>query len=305
MDYTIGDAPHFVSAYGITFHSFAKINSQLYEVYLFTSEVRGMQKVRIIVPPAYATSGNSTYYPVLYLLHGAYGNADTWTTFAPGQIACGNESLITVMPNGDSFGFYTNWVNPGNDAPQNWRTYHMEQLVPWIDLNFRTVAKKQGRALIGFSMGGFGAIRYAQQYPHNFAYTVGLSCPLDMRDTHIQQTLYNFPFDGKPLVGPFGIPSQPIASNGWYAQDPITHAATLRDVNVALYAGDGDSLEILLRDSTIRMRNTLVSLNISVYFDDFGNGQFVGHGCTGKHDGTCMVGLLIKVLPRVMAVLKQ
>ncbi|CAF1034706.1 unnamed protein product [Adineta steineri] len=57
--------------------------------------------------------------------------------------------------------------------------------------------------------------------------------------------------------------------------------------------------------ATIRMRNTLISLNISVYFDDFGNGQSVGHGCTGKHDGTCMVGLLINVLPHVMAVLEQ
>ena len=142
VNYTIGDVPNFVSSHGITFHSFTKINSQLYEVTLSTSEVRGIQKVRIIVPLAYATSGNKARYPVLYLLHGAYGNAETWTTFAPGQIACGNESLITVMPNGDSFGFYTNWVNPGDVAPQNWRTYHMEQLVPWIDFNFRTVAKK-------------------------------------------------------------------------------------------------------------------------------------------------------------------
>ena len=76
-------------------------------------------------------------------------------------------------------------------------------------------------------------------------------------------------------------------------------------VNVALYAGDGDSLEILLRETTIRMRNTLISLNIPVYFDDFGNGQSVGYGCTGKHDGTCMVGLLMRVLRRVMPVLEQ
>jgi S-formylglutathione hydrolase FrmB len=86
------------------------------------------------------------------------------------------------MPNGDSFGFYINWVNPGDVAPHNWRTYHMEQLVSWIDFSLRTVAKKEGCAVVGFPMGGFGAIRYAQQYPNNFAYAAGLSCPLDLLD---------------------------------------------------------------------------------------------------------------------------
>jgi len=36
--------------------------------------------------------------------------------------------------------------------------------VPWIDLNLRTVAKKEGRAIAGLSMGGFGAIHYAELY---------------------------------------------------------------------------------------------------------------------------------------------
>jgi hypothetical protein len=39
------------------------------------------------------------------------------------------------------------------------------------------------------------------------------------------------------LVGPFGYPSAPLSSNGWFAQSTITRAAELRNISIALYAG--------------------------------------------------------------------
>jgi S-formylglutathione hydrolase FrmB len=214
VDYAQGDPPYFVSAHGITMLSFFQLNKELYEVYLTSNEVRGMQRVRILVPHDYTTSGDSRRYPVLYLLHGAHGGAADWTTAGAAQVIGSNVSLITVMPNGDPFGFYTNWIIPGDVAPQNWRTYHMEQLVPWIDSNFRTIARKEGRAIAGLSMGAFGAIRYAEQYPNNFAYVAGFSGPFDLLDKHAQQGILDLPNNGKPLLGPFGSPSQPLGSSG-------------------------------------------------------------------------------------------
>jgi hypothetical protein len=72
-----------------------------------------------------------------------------------------------------------------------------------------------------------------------------------------------------------------LGSNGWFAQNSITHTASLRGVNVALYVGDSYSLELLLRDTTYRLRDVLNSLNISVYFNDYGYGQSVSYGYTG------------------------
>ncbi|WP_234024570.1 alpha/beta hydrolase-fold protein, partial [Streptomyces baarnensis] len=40
---------------------------------------------------------------------------------------------------------------------------------PWIDANFRTYAEYDGRAVSGFSMGGFGALKYAAKYYGHFA----------------------------------------------------------------------------------------------------------------------------------------
>jgi S-formylglutathione hydrolase FrmB len=243
---------------------------------------------------------------VLYLLHGAGGGAPSWTGGGGAQNITANASLITVMPNGGHVGFYTNWVNPGNFTPQNWRTYHMEQLVPWIDLNLRTIAKKEGRAITGLSMGGYGAIRYAEQYSNNFIYATSFSGVIDILDVRVQNRILNktSPY-GKPFVGPFGYPTAPIDSNGWFAENTITHAAELRSMSVALYTGSVGIPESILRDGSYHLRDVLVSGNISVYFNDYGNGQSIGHGCNGTHIWPCWNAALTDVLPRMMAVLQQ
>jgi S-formylglutathione hydrolase FrmB len=303
---TTADVPNFVSGFGLTVLSSTQLNNQLYEVAVASEEVRGNQTVRILVPTDYTTSGTSRRYPVLYLLHGASGGAADWTTKGAAQNITGNASLITVMPNGDPFGFYTNWVIPGNSTPQNWRTYHMEQLVPWIDINLRTVAKKQGRAIAGLSMGGFGAMHYAELYSDNFIYGASFSGAVNILDPRLQRGILNHPTsDGKPFVGPFGYPSAPISSNGWFAADTINRASELRDISIALYTGNVGQPEMMLRDGSYRLRDMLVLFNIPVYFNDYGDGQSIGHGCNGAHAWPCWDATLIDVLPRMMAVLQQ
>jgi S-formylglutathione hydrolase FrmB len=306
IENTIGDAPNFVSAFGLTVQSSTLLNPQLYEVVVSSKEVLGNQAILIIVPTDYTTSGPSRRYPVLYLLHGAYNNAASWTTRGSAQNITGNASLITVMPNGDPFGFYTNWVNPENASQQNWRTYHMEQLVPWIDLNLRTVAKKEGRSIAGLSMGGYGAIHYAELYTDNFIYAASFSGVINLFDTRVQKIVINLPGPGKPLLlGPFGDPSAPVGSNGWFAEDTITRAAELRNISIALYTGNADGWESTFGDGSHRLQNLLLMLNIPVYLDDYGNGQSIGHGCNGKHNWDCFSASLIDVFPRIMAVLQQ
>jgi S-formylglutathione hydrolase FrmB len=306
VDDTISDAPNFVSGFGLTVLSSTQLKNQLYEVVVSSEEVRGNQTIRILVPTDYTTSGTSRRYPVLYLLHGATDNATAWTIKGAAQNITGNVSLITVMPNGDPFGFYTNWVIPGNATPQNWPTYHMEQLVPWVDLNLRTVAKKQGRAIAGNSMGGFGAIHYAELYSDNFIYAASFSGALDLLDSRVQTKILNLTtIDGKPLVGPFGYPSAPISSNGWFAEDTITRAAELRDIYIALYNGNNDYTDSIYLPGCYHLRDLLILFNIPVYLDDYGDGQSIGHGCQGKHNWTCFIASFIDVLPRMMGVLQQ
>ena len=73
-------------------------------------------------------------------------------------------------------------LNPVSySGPKNWETFHMNQLLPWIEANFRTYAEYDGRAVSGFSMGGFGALKYTAKYFGHFASVSAHSGPASLR----------------------------------------------------------------------------------------------------------------------------
>jgi len=306
IDGIYGDAPNFISGAGITVLATSQINKQLYELVLSSEQVRGSQTIRILLPEDYTTSGPNRRYPTLYLLHGATDDGRSWTMKGAAQRVIGNSPIISIMPNGDPAGFYTNWVIPGDAAPQNWRTYHMEQLVPWVDLNLRTVAKKTGRAIAGNSMGGYGTIHYAERYTNNFVYAASFSGAVDIMDPSLQKMILDaLTPSGQPFVGPFGYPNASESTNGWIAENTVNHASLFRNISVALYTGAVGSLELLLRNGTYRLRTAIQATTTPLYFDDYGHGQSIGQGCTGEHSWNCWKGTLGDVLPRMLAVLEQ
>ncbi|MFJ8744818.1 alpha/beta hydrolase [Embleya sp. NPDC127516] len=130
-------------------------------------------KVRIWLPDDYV-SDPAKAYQVLYLLHGGAGDFEQWSKSDAGDILDTIDRRtfkgIVVMPEGGKSGWYTDWAGHtrGNFAPM-WETFHMRQLVPWIDANFNTVANRSGRAVAGLSMGGLGALRYAADFREQFS----------------------------------------------------------------------------------------------------------------------------------------
>ncbi|MEV4440764.1 alpha/beta hydrolase-fold protein [Streptomyces sp. NPDC049577] len=133
--------------------------------------------VNVLLPDDYHVSGRT--YPVLYLLHGGlqdfiefdHQGVREWTAGKP---------IIVVMPDGGQAGWYSNPVS-SNVGPRNWENFHIAQLIPWIDANFRTYAEYDGRAVSGFSMGGFGALKYAAKYWGHFASVSAHSGPASLR----------------------------------------------------------------------------------------------------------------------------
>lgn len=148
--------------------------------YRFETDAIGWNPaVNVLVPDGYRDSGRT--YPVLYLFHGGGPGQDfiSWDRAKIREAAAGKE-LIIVMPDGGPGGWYSNPVH-SNSGPRNWQTFHMDQLLPWIDANFRTYDEFEGRAVGGFSMGGFGALKYAAHFPDRFASVSVHSGPADMR----------------------------------------------------------------------------------------------------------------------------
>jgi S-formylglutathione hydrolase FrmB/LysM repeat protein len=133
--------------------------------------------VNVLLPDDYQTSGRT--YPVLYMFHGGADDFRQFDFLGIRELTAG-KPIIVVMPDGGHAGWYSNPVT-SFVGPRNWETFHIAQLLPWIDANFRTFAEYDGRAVSGFSMGGFGALKYAAKYYGHFASVSAHSGPASLR----------------------------------------------------------------------------------------------------------------------------
>lgn len=155
------------------------------------SEILGVEKIySIYLPDGYDTSGER--YPVLYLLHGAWGNHKSWNRDGGGEqpritdelIAAGEiEKMIVVMPDATGIGERRGGKNMGYFNVKDWayEDFFFQEFIPHIDQTFRTIATKECRAIAGLSMGGGGSVVYAQRHPEMFGACYSTSGLLDHR----------------------------------------------------------------------------------------------------------------------------
>lgn len=126
--------------------------------------LKGTTRLRVILPTGYAEHPERRY-PVLYLLHGAFDDYRSWVDKGAAENASEPYQMIVVMPDGGTFGWYANHVNNG---PQ-WESFHIGELIPWVDATFRTKPQRSERAIAGLSMGGHGTAAYSGRHPDLFA----------------------------------------------------------------------------------------------------------------------------------------
>ena len=157
----------------------------------YDSEILGINRRLTVYTPYGYEKNTKTKYPVLYLLHGAGGDEEAWSSMGRTAQILDNliakglaKPMIVVMPNGNpnqqaaqTFGLPTteyDWRDPAN---RNLYVKSLvEEIVPFIEKNYRTVAKKSHRAIAGLSMGGGHTIAASGMYPNVFDYI----CPLSM-----------------------------------------------------------------------------------------------------------------------------
>ena len=166
------------NGFGLTITDQA-LNGRLNYFRFATNQIAWQPGVNVLLPDDYFST-NWRRYPVMYLLH---GGAQDFRKFHMEDDIIGltaGRKLIVVMPDGGPAGWYCNPVT-SYAGPHNWESFHLNQLIPWIDANFRTYAEYDGRAVSGFSMGGFGALKYTAKYYGHFASVSAHSGPASLR----------------------------------------------------------------------------------------------------------------------------
>ena len=134
---------------------------------------------RVYTPPCYTEHAEESY-PVLYLIHGQTYNDDQWDRLGAGEaadalIAAGDLApFIIVMPADASH--FTQPTASGFDEAV------VEELIPWVDLNYRTLADRAHRAVGGLSRGASWAIHLALTHPELFGALGGHSPPVFQED---------------------------------------------------------------------------------------------------------------------------
>lgn len=132
-------------------------------------------KYTIYLPADYETSGEK--YPVLYLLHGMWSNSNEWISngkannYTKDAINAGIiGKMIIVMPNAfDSF-----YVD-GYDRKHDYESFFFNELMPHIEATYPVKTGRENTAIVGLSMGGFGASYYAFKYPEKFCFCYAMS----------------------------------------------------------------------------------------------------------------------------------
>jgi S-formylglutathione hydrolase FrmB len=162
----------------------------------------------VVLPPGYALAAQAKVrYPVLYLLHGLGGSAGDWVS-ARARLAehAAEHRLIVVVPEGRD-GWYTDSATVPNDK---FETYFVEELIPDVQRRFRTVESREGRAVAGLSMGGYGALKFGLKHPSKFVFAASMSGALAAPSWRPEDPLPDFV---KPSVvrvfGPSNSPTRP------------------------------------------------------------------------------------------------
>ncbi|WP_165978076.1 alpha/beta hydrolase [Actinomadura darangshiensis] len=269
-----------------------RIDERQYAVRVSTAALGRAVDVRILLPTGYQRQA-AARYPVLYLFHGTSGRASDWVEKGDAVKTTAGRPLITVMPDagfdGNGGGWFTDWFDPHTAlGPSKWETFHVAQLIPWVDRNLRTVARREGRAIAGLSQSGFGAMSYAARHPAMFVSAASMSGAPDIAYDPVVSVgatgVVSFIAAFEDGVSPDAIFGPRLTNEiNWRGHDPATLASNLRGMRLSLFTATGIpgpldppvpdpaaiGIEALTHASTVSFHRRLTELKIPSRYDDY------------------------------------
>jgi len=140
---------------------------------------------------------------VVYLLHGGGGGVRDWSNRSDVARFVGR-NLLLVMPEGD----YSYYVNAAEPPGNRYEDYIVQDLISDVEARFPVAKEREDRAIVGVSMGGFGAIKLALSHPDRFAFCGALSPAIDVARRPFSMRRMQQSWTLSSIFGPWGSPSR-------------------------------------------------------------------------------------------------
>jgi putative tributyrin esterase len=182
---------------------------------------------KVLLPIDYdQRTARAKRYPVLYLLHGLIGHYNNWLEHTHLADYAKPYELIIIMPEGNN-GWYTDSATVPTDK---YESYILDEIIPDVQRRYRTIDARDGRAIAGLSMGGYGALKFGVKHPELFAFAGSMSGALGAA-SWTQADLHGLDFIWRSLAAVFGPEGSPTRAandvNKLFRELPAASIATL------------------------------------------------------------------------------
>jgi len=141
------------------------------DIAFFSNSLEREMHINVVLPRSYEESALS--YPVLYLCHGFTSNYHEFVHVGVAEYLNRFDMIVVMVDVGNSS--YSNWAVSDNGRPLNFADHVCVDVISYVDKNYRTIAKREGRAINGISMGANGAITMGLSHPDLFCSIAGHS----------------------------------------------------------------------------------------------------------------------------------
>ena len=242
----------------------------------------------IYLPPGYTGTGASgTRYPVVYSLHGIGGVPSQRAAMAAPTLdslvnAQEVPPMIWVFPDGQTNSFYGDAFDGHKQVYSN----IINEVVPYVDANYRTIADRDHRAMEGFSMGGYGAAMLTAKHPELFSAVVESGGPLRRWQDMLT-------FDHAVADEMYDLSEANFLPYSLWTLTAANAEALRTGVNYKMIVGDADPQEA----SNERFRDYLISLGIDPHYQVLPGVAHVGGTYFAEGSGVRFLGAHFTSVP--------
>lgn len=264
----------------------------------------------VILPTGYDEHPDRRY-PVIYFQHGGFGKPQDWLGdgVKGGQareLTEGLDAIAVIVPGGNG-GWAADYDNFGRGGPPAWDTFNARQVVPWVDANFRTLADRGHRAILGLSTGGHNSMHLSAAHPDLYSFAASFSGATDIVSNPFVWIVIGLEAmaDGQAFDAPFG--SRINDAPGWRAANAVDLAENYQAQRIWMSTGNGlpgwdywtkeiflipDVVELAVNQMSGSLHSRLNQLGVEHSFVDYGPG---GHNYNHWNES------LRRVLPQMIA----